>query len=164
MLRRHKSLCQALLVWSTGLRELHALTQAAHSCAFLVYTISEQIGVLRDHNHILSLFHMYIIAVPPTITSHPQEIEDAVPGKPVVFTIQATGTDPLSYKWQWKPAEGEGGSEEWQPCDAESTSLTIPSVHESNEGSYRCVVSNIAGTQTSKPAKLSIGKSPCMCI
>ena len=81
----------------------------------------------------------------------------------MVFTIQATGTDPLSYKWQWKPAaEAEGLSEEslWQPCDAEgadSASLTITSVQKSNEGSYHCVVSNIAGTQTSEPAKLSIG-------
>ena len=82
----------------------------------------------------------------------------------MVFTIQATGTDPLSYKWQWKPAaEAEGLSEEslWQLCDAEgadSASLTITSVQKSNEGSYHCVVSNIAGTQTSEPAKLSIGK------
>ena len=81
----------------------------------------------------------------------------------MVFTIQATGTEPLSYKWQWKPAaEAEGLSEEWQPYDAESTSLTIPIVHKSNEGSYRCVVSNIAGTQTSEPAKLNIGKSSCV--
>ena len=80
----------------------------------------------------------------------------------MVFTIQATGTDTLSYKWQWKPTEAEGLSEEWQPCNAESTLLTIPSVHESNEGSYRCVVSNVAGTQTSEPAKLSIGTSPCI--
>ena len=98
----------------------------------------------------------------PTITSHPQEMKDAVAGKPVTFTIQATGTYPLSYRWQWKPAGEEGLSDEWQPCDAESTLITIPSVHESNEGSYRCVVSNCAGTQTSEPAKLSIGKSPCL--
>ena len=92
-------------------------------------------------------------------------MKDAVPGNPVTFTVQAIGTYPLSYKWQWKPgAEAECLSEEWQSCDAESTSLTIPSVHEYNEGSYRCVVSNIAGTQTSEPAKLSIGKSPCLCI
>ena len=91
-------------------------------------------------------------------------MKDAVLGNPVTFTVQATGTDPLCYKWQWKPAaEAEGLSEEWQSCDAESTLLTIPNVHESNEGSYRCVVSNIAGTQTSEPAKLSIGKSPCLC-
>ena len=92
-------------------------------------------------------------------------MKDAVQGNPVTFTVQATGTYPLNYKWQWKPAaEVEGLSVEWQPCDAESTSLTIPSVQKSNEGSYHCVVSNIAGTQTSEPAKLSIGKRAYMCI
>ena len=78
----------------------------------------------------------------------------------MLFTVQATGTGPLSYHWQWKPA---GDSEEWQPSDTEwsdDATLTIPSVHKSNEGSYRCVISNCAGTQTSNPAELSIGKNP----
>ena len=79
-----------------------------------------------------------------------------------MLTLQATGTEPLRYHWQWKPAEEEGGSEEWQPCHPEWSdggTLTIPSVQKSNEGSYHCVISNYAGTQTSNPAKLSIGKS-----
>ena len=57
----------------------------------------------------------------------------------------------------------EGGSEEWQLCDMESsdgTTLTIPSVQKLNEGSYQCVISNCAGSQTSKAAKLSIGRNP----
>ena len=105
----------------------------------------------------------FLLPESPTITCHPQEIKDAVQGKRVVFTIQATGTDPLSYKWQWKLAEAEGLSEEWQPCDAEgadSASLTIASVQKSNEGNYRCVISNFIDSETSEPAKLSIGKSP----
>ena len=89
---------------------------------------------------------------------------DTFLGKPVTFTIRATGTEPLKYQWEWKSAEAEGLSVEWQPCDAENTLLTIPSAQKFKEGSYRCVVSNVAGTQTSEPAKLSIGKSPCVCI
>ena len=86
----------------------------------------------------------------------------------MVFTIQATGTEPLSYKWQWKPAvEAEDLSEEslWQPCDVEksdSASLTIASVQKSIEGNYRCVISNFIDSETSEPAKLSIGKSSCV--
>ena len=84
---------------------------------------------------------------------------DAIPGNPVEFTIQATGTEPLNYNWEWSPA-GEGGSEEWQPCSgaegSDTTTLTIPSVQKSNQGSYRCVVSNCAGSQTSRPAKLEV--------
>ena len=72
--------------------------------------------------------------------------------------------EPLNYQWQWKPAGDEqGGSEEWQLCDMEwsdaGTTLTIPSVQKLNEGSYQCVISNTAGSQTSEAAKLSIGKN-----
>ena len=62
----------------------------------------------------------------------------------------------MKYHWQWKLAEEEG---EWQPCDAEwcdGATLTIPSVQKSNEGSYRCVISNCAGNETSKQAKLKV--------
>ena len=78
----------------------------------------------------------------------------------MAFTVQATGTDPLNYHWQWKPAEEEG-SEEWQPCDPEwsdGPTLTIPSVQKTNEGSYHCVVSNCADTLISKPAELIVGE------
>ena len=76
-----------------------------------------------------------------------------------MFTVQATGTEPLSYHWQWKPAEEESGSEEWQSCPAEwcdGATLTIPSVQKSNEGWYCCVISNCAGSQASNPAKLEV--------
>jgi len=101
------------------------------------------------------------LADPPRITTHPQEVKDAAPGKPVNFTIGTTGTEPLSYQWQWKPAGEEGGSEEWQLCDVEGTQttvLSIPSVRKSNEGLYRCNISNCAGSQTSNTATLSLGK------
>ena len=79
-----------------------------------------------------------------------------------MLTVEAIGTKPLNYKWQWKPA-GEGeGSEEWQLCEMEGSdgdTLTISSVQKLNEGSYRCIVGNHAGSQTSKSAELSIGKN-----
>ena len=111
-----------------------------------------------------SVCHAYIMifthaAEPPRINFHPQELNDAIQGECVMFTIQATGTEPLSYLWQWKQAEEE--SEEWRPCPAEwcnDGTLTIPSVQKSNEGSYRCIVSNCAGSETSNPAFIVVGK------
>ena len=104
------------------------------------------------------------------VTSHPKSRKDVSPGKHVAFTVKATGTNPLSYQWQWKPAvkpvkdaNEEDGSEEWQSCDAEwcdGATLTIYSVQQFNEGSYRCVISNHAGSQISKAAQLSVGKNP----
>ena len=98
------------------------------------------------------------VADPPRVTSHPEDLKDVVPGKPVMFTAKATGTQPLSYQWEWKAA-GEGGGR--HPCPAEwsdGATLTIPSVQKSNEGLYCCVISNCAGNQASNPAELSVGK------
>ena len=97
------------------------------------------------------------VAEPPRITTHPHDLRVVVRGKPAKFTIQATGTEPLTYQWEWKPAEEEGGSEEWQPCDAEwsdGATILIP-MQKFNEGSYRCVVSNCIDSQTSNPAELN---------
>ena len=101
------------------------------------------------------------VADPPKVTSHPQE-QDAIVGELVMLTTEAIGTRPLSYQWEWKPAGS--GQKAWQPCDverlpgADSSSLTILSVQKSNAGSYRCVIRNCAGTLTSNPANLSVGK------
>ena len=99
-------------------------------------------------------------AKPPRITVHPQELKDAIPGEPVTLTVEATGTAPLSYQWNLQCGEG---SEEWQFYNVESfpgansSTLTIPSVQKSNEGSYCCTVSNGAGSKTSQCATLTVG-------
>ena len=98
---------------------------------------------------------------PPRITVHPQKLKNMVPSKPLTFTVQATGTEPLSYQWEIKTQNGNG---EWLSCDVESfpgansSTLTIPSVQKSNEGSYRCTVSNCAGSESSESATLTVGE------
>ena len=95
----------------------------------------------------------------PRITSHPEQLKDAVPGETLAFTIQASGTEPLNYQWEIRDESGG-----WQFCDVErfpganTSTLTIPTVQKSNAGSCRCVVSNIVGSQTSEPVNLNIGK------
>ena len=101
---------------------------------------------------------------PPRITVDPQELKNMAPSKSLTFTVQATGTEPLSYQWEIKARNGNG---EWLSCDVESfpgansSTLTIPSVQKSNEGSYRCTVSNCAGSETSQCATLTVGKNYC---
>ena len=85
----------------------------------------------------------------------------------MTFTAEATGMGPLNYHWEWKPPEEEGESKTWQQCCAEwsdGVTLTIPSVQKWNEGSYRCVISNYAGSQISNTAKLSVGENPTIII
>ena len=112
-------------------------------------------------NPIILSLHLLHVAEPPKITTHPKDLVNTVSGQQVLFTVHAAGTKPLNYQWQYNP-DTEGWSEEWQPCSGSNTAtLTIPSVQKSNEGSYRCVVSNCAGSRTSKDAKLSdVGKNP----
>ena len=88
-------------------------------------------------------------------------MKDSIPGNSAKFTVQATGTEPLNYNWQWKPAEKGNGNKEWEPCGAgrsDGTTLIFPTVQKANEGSYHCVISNHAGTKISKEAQLSVGK------
>ena len=117
-------------------------------------------------NFVLHLLHLFVsayvhVAKPPRIITHPQKLKDVIPGKSAKFTVQATGTEPLNYNWQWKRDEKGSGSKQWQPCEegwSDGAILTIPSVQKPNEGSYRCVVSNRDGNQISKAAQLSVGK------
>ena len=116
----------------------------------------------------LNNFHPLICAIlpfsdePPEVTDQPKGLNKVSPGAAVSFTTEATGTEPMNYQWEWKPDDEEGGSEGWQPCDmkwSDGATLTIPSVQKYNEGRYRCVISNYAGSLTSNPANLSVGKN-----
>ena len=79
--------------------------------------------------------------------------------------IRATGTKPLSYQWQWKPAGTEGEQHEWQDLSCDGTTfqeveggLKLTGVQACNAGDYRCVVSNSAGSEISQSARLTVGK------
>ena len=73
------------------------------------------------------------------------------------MTFNATATTDagaLTYQWQlngadiYPPPAGVSG--------ATSNTLTIANVQESNEGLYRCVVTNAAGSMTSNAAQLTV--------
>ena len=106
----------------------------------------------------------YSLAEPPKITAHPEELKETVPGKSS-FTVQATGTEPLRYQWQWKPVVEGVGSGEWQNLTssesvqgAETATLTYPSIESCSEGLYRCVVTNVVGEEISEYTDYIIGE------
>lgn len=84
----------------------------------------------------------------------------------MTFTIEATGTKPFSYQWQWRPAGRGRRHIEWQNlfCDGslfqevEDGGLKLTRVMACNAGYYRCIVSNCAGSETSQCASLTVGK------
>ena len=131
-------------------------------CIIFICIHSEYIYIYI-YVHIAKITFLFTTDEPPKVTDHPKSLKDAVPDKPVTFTVQATGTEPLHYQWQWKLKTGDGNGG-WQLCGVErfpgakSSTLTIPSVQKSNEGSYHCTVSNYAGSETSPCATLTVGE------
>ena len=107
----------------------------------------------------------YSLAERPSITAHPQELKKTVPGKPVSFTVQATGTEPLRYQWQWKPVVKGVSTEDWHNISsggsaqgADTATLTFSSIESCKEGLYRCVVTNVVGEEISKCTDYIIGE------
>ena len=104
---------------------------------------------------------------PPQIV-RPQDARDIVPGETVSFTVQASGKD-LKYCWQRKPLDGEEETKiEWESLPknsnkfqgGETSTLTIHSVHMSDEGEYRCSIFSATrnGSMFTEPAVLTTGK------
>ena len=88
---------------------------------------------------------------PPMITVQPVSLTLVVPGQSATFTVTATG-DSLMYQWQTNGVNITTG--------ANSASYMIAAVAESDEGEYRCVVTNAADSVTSTAASLTV----CKCI
>jgi hypothetical protein len=86
----------------------------------------------------------------PTITDQPQSQSVNV-GDPVLLTVTAAGTAPLSYQWQFNGAPMAG---------ATTTAVSLGSAQLTNAGSYRVVVSNAWGVITSSNALLSVAAPP----
>ena len=84
------------------------------------------------------------------ITVHPDPQLLIVPEQSATFTVTATGSS-LMYQWQKDGVDIATG--------ANSATYTIDMVAQSDEGEYRCVVSNAAGPVTSTAASLTVCKS-----
>ena len=73
-----------------------------------------------------------------------------------MFTVTATtAAGSLTYQWQLNGTDLSG---------ATTDTLTINNVQESDEGMYRCVVTNAAGMNTSTAAQLTVREWLCMCM
>lgn len=86
----------------------------------------------------------------PGITTDPVS-QSVCSGASVMFTVEASGTEPLSYQWR-RNNTNIGG--------ATSPSLTITPVNTGSAGNYDCVVTNTCGSATSAAATLTVGTAP----
>ncbi len=91
-----------------------------------------------------------VLPVAPTITQQPADLT-VTAGQPASFTVAATGTAPLSYRWQRNGSDIAG---------ATGTAYSIASTLLADSGAtFRAVVSNGAGSATSNSATLTVAAS-----
>jgi glucose/arabinose dehydrogenase len=84
---------------------------------------------------------------PPSIATHPQPVTVSVGGN-ATFTVSATGSAPLSYRWQRNGVDIPG---------ATGSSYTLTGAQASDDGAqFRAVVTNSLGSATSNAATLTV--------
>jgi hypothetical protein len=93
--------------------------------------------------------------VSPVIDKDPTD-QTVTVGQTATFSVEASGTAPLSYKWQKNSADIDG---------AISSSYTTPATTKADSGAlFRCVVTNAGGDATSNAARLIVLSSAAPAI
>jgi hypothetical protein len=88
---------------------------------------------------------------PPEITLPPLNVTTNQ-GADVVFSVSATGSQPLGYQWVFDQTN--------VLADATSPTLTLSDVQTNQAGSYAVIVTNTAGSTTSSSAVLTVEFPP----
>lgn len=91
---------------------------------------------------------------PPTIQAQPAS-QTVITGQPAIFTVKASGTDPLGYQWQKNSSNIDG---------ATSASYSTPATTSADSGAqFTVVISNSISTVTSSSATLTVsGSAPAV--
>ncbi len=87
-------------------------------------------------------------AAPASITRQPAS-QAVNPGASVTFTVEASGTAPLTYQWNFNGAPITGET---------SSTLTLPSVTAAHAGTYTVEVGDVVDTVASAGAILSLNE------
>ena len=90
----------------------------------------------------------------PAITVQPRNYVGPVGGT-ATYTVEATGTEPLTYQWQYKASLGWKNS---PATGAKTATVSIDITEAKNGNQYRCIVSNSFGSVTSNAATLTVGQ------
>ena len=94
--------------------------------------------------------------VAPTITQPPSD-QTVIAGTSVSFPVVANGSVSMSYQWQH---EGNNLVNDSRVSGASTATLTLSGTQVSDAGSYRVVVTNLAGAATSAVAVLTVRLPP----
>jgi alpha-mannosidase len=112
--------------------------------------VSNTAGTVNSNAAVLTV-NAAPVAVAPSITSQPAN-QTATVGQTATFSVVASGTAPLSYRWQ-RRLSGTW----WNISRATSATYTTSATTlGDNNAQFRCVVSNTAGTASSNAAVLTV--------
>ncbi|PWU17791.1 MAG: hypothetical protein C5B50_10595 [Verrucomicrobia bacterium] len=117
--------------------------QSAQAGSYAVL-VSNAYGSASSSNAVLT------VGIPPSITTQPHG-QSVTVGSNVTFTVQATGTSPLAYQWQYNNGILGG---------ATGTALSLVNVQTWQAGTYSVLVSNTFGARTSSNAVLTVTVPP----
>ncbi|MGZ5543059.1 MAG: immunoglobulin domain-containing protein [Limisphaerales bacterium] len=99
-----------------------------------------------------SSYSTLVVGYPPEITQHPQP-QTVTNGYTVVFNVAATGSDPLSYKWNYNSSPL---SDDARHFGTTTASLTISNTLSADSGSYSVDVANAISKSFSSNAQLTV--------
>ncbi len=102
--------------------------------------------VTNAYGAVTSALVSLTVNVKPTITSQPVNVVTN-PGGTAVFTVQAAGTAPLGYRWLFNTNTLVGGN---------TNQLVLDAITTNNAGTYRVIVTNMAGAATSSIVVLTV--------
>ncbi len=91
------------------------------------------------------------------IQRQPVDVDAALGGE-AAFSIEATGSEPLTYQWRKDGLDLVDGD---RISGAQSAELTITAVEEGDAAAYNCVVTGSCGSATSDSASLRLTTPGC---
>lgn len=94
----------------------------------------------------------------PVITRQPQSCTNLA-GTTATFAVEATGTLPLAYQWQWG-----GFPEFYDRTDDTNATLVLTNVVSYEAVAYRVIVTNVEGAVTSEVAQLTFVVPPAITL
>lgn len=95
----------------------------------------------------------FVPPTPPSVTTQPAP-QTVNAGGNASFTVAAIGTPPFTYQWR-KDGVAISGN-----VSATTATLALTGVPTTASGNYDCVVSNVAGSDVSHPALLTVNVVP----
>jgi hypothetical protein len=99
---------------------------------FYMVEITDDYGSVRSQPALLT------VRVAPSILQQPHSVV-ALAGSDVTFSVVATGTPPLGYRWR-------RNSQNFGPLRIDDPTLTITNVQPTNAGTYAVIVTNLVNT------------------